>query len=159
MNIGQVANIYISESKYKMILTEMSKIIFPNLYAEVLMRVNNEKKSNLQIVGLQVLFQWQFLWRRGFAMSLSSIWNKWVITNQKFMYILVALEVSLTAPHCYAIMFYLASIVGSRFPREVVKLKQFHALCYIIYCWLGYDGTLPEFSLLYGSELELQQRF
>lgn len=45
MNIERMANIYISESKYKIILTEMSKIVFPNLYAEVWMRVNYEKNQ------------------------------------------------------------------------------------------------------------------
>lgn len=53
----------------------------------------------------------------------------------------------------------LTSIVGSIFIREVVKPKQLHVLCHIIYCQLGYDGTTsPEFSSVYGSELELAKK-
>lgn len=52
MDIGGLPNIHISESRYKMILTEASKTIVPNLRAEIWMRVNHEKASIIQIVGL-----------------------------------------------------------------------------------------------------------
>lgn len=98
------------------------------------------------------------MWRRGFLMSECSIWNNCVITNQKNQCTLVALEISLTAPLCYSAVFCLASVVGSIFMREVVKPKQFHILCFIVYCQLGYDGTFSKFSSLYGSELELDKK-
>lgn len=52
MDTGGLPNIYISESRYKMILTETNKTIVPNLHAEIWMRVYYEKTSIIQIVGL-----------------------------------------------------------------------------------------------------------
>lgn len=52
MDIGRLPNIYISESRYKMIFTETSKTIVSNLYAVIWMRVNYEKASIIQIVDL-----------------------------------------------------------------------------------------------------------